>query len=125
MRKTPDVAGALEAMKSASRGPGVRSPVYEWLAAQHDALSAAFAKRPPSWKALARYLADGGIMNVDGRPPTPASVRSSWIRLEVDIAKRRNRSGLRADDPLPPPGRVPMPVADDEPAPDFSSFVKG
>jgi hypothetical protein len=125
MSKTPDVAGALEAMKAVVRGPRIKSPVYEWLHARYDPLSAAFAERSPSWKALAKYLADGGIMNADGVAPTPAAVRSSWLRVEADIARRRARRSQRADDPLPTRGRGPVAADPDDEVPDFSSFVKG
>lgn len=126
--KTPDLAGALAAMKTASRGPGIKSPVYAWLASHHDALTAAFAKQAPSWKALAKYLADGGITNANGVAPTPTTVRSSWLRVEADIARKRGRR-IRLPQPdassSPPPAPVLGDGLGDEDAPDFSSFVKG
>src|SRR5262245_5997275 len=88
--KRPDLAGALAAMKAApARGRGRRSSAYEWLRARHDGLVAAFAERPPSWKALAGYLGANGITGADGRPPTAAALRSAWLRVTADAARRR------------------------------------
>lgn len=89
MVKIPDVAGALTAINSMRRGPRVKSPVYEWLASNHATLAAAFAKRPASWKALADYLGDGGVVTADNRRPSPVAVRSAWLRVEADLARKR------------------------------------
>lgn len=130
MTTSPDLKGALEAMKSASRGPRRKSPVYEWLAAKHDALATAFRTSQPSWKALAEYLGNGGVMGADGVPATPAAVRSTWLRVQADRARKR-QPGNRA------PSLTPLPVVQpsagahndeletDQPdEPDFNTFVK-
>jgi|tagenome__1003787_1003787.scaffolds.fasta_scaffold19912411_2 hypothetical protein len=88
--KTPDIKGALEAMKAASRGR--RSPLHEWLSANYDALEAAFSTAQPSWNALADYLAKGGVMGGGGKPASPAAVRQAWLRIQADVARRRTRS---------------------------------
>lgn len=135
MSKTPpDLAGALEAMKAATRGPRKRSPVYTWLANRHDGLAEAFRSQPPSWKSLAKYLADGGVLNADGQPPTPAAVRTSWMRVEADLARKRASRGRSQTTTPPAPHqeriRAPVSIDDDEtddgpPLPDFSKTLKG
>src|SRR5262245_46484122 len=103
--KTPDLAGALAAMKAApARGRGRRSSAYEWLRARHDGLVAAFAERPPSWKALAGYLGANGITGAGGGPPTAAALRSAWLRVTADAARRhasqpRSEAARRANKP--------------------------
>jgi hypothetical protein len=103
MSKPPDVAGALAAMRSVTRGPRNRSPIYGWLEARYDALAEAFKSEPPKWKALAKYLGDGGVLNSDGERPSPAAVRSSWTRLEADVARKRKSQPARSrPQPAPP-----------------------
>jgi hypothetical protein len=134
MSKTPDLAGAIDAMKAITRGPRKKSPVSEWLSARYDGLSAAFRERPASWKALADYLGDGGVLNAEGQRPTASSVRSAWIRLEAEMI--RKRGGRRGS--LPSAGLVTAPAPsspvqgfmpgagdDDENLPDFSKPVRG
>ncbi len=145
MSKPPDTAGAIQAMKAASRGPRIKSPVYEWLAARHDELVAAFESQPPKWKALAAYLAQGGVKNADGQPPSAATVRTSWLRVEASMAARKHRrppagetrlnasDTPRRSDPDPPPKRARATSArrqddhdddaDDEP--NFDGTLKG
>nr|WP_294557709.1 hypothetical protein [uncultured Rhodopila sp.] len=117
MSKPPDLAGAIAAMRATARGPHRKSPVYEWLAARHNALAAEFAKQPPSWTALAKYLSDGGIMNADGKPLTPSAVRSSWLRVEADYRRKRDRRPQVAlsDEPVTTPSsQEPKPVFNPE-----------
>jgi hypothetical protein len=100
MSKGPDVAGALAAMRSTpTRGRGHTSPAYEWLHKRHGALAQAFAERPPSWKALAVYLGQNGVMGADGNPPTAAALRSAWLRVLANVARRK--SSQETGEPLP------------------------
>src|SRR5580704_2950856 len=93
-KKGPDVAGALAAMRSAPAvGRGRKSEAYEWLHARHKALAQAFAERPPSWKALAVYLGENGITGGNGKPPTAAALRSAWLRVLGNVARRRSSQG--------------------------------
>ncbi len=136
----PDLAGAVAAMRKApARGRGRRSPVYQWLAARHDALAALFEKEPPSWTALARYLGEGGITASDGLPPTASTVRSVWLRVAENAARRKARQAAevaktrptRAEDdepagdtPLPADfGSKPTPIEDEPERPKFT-FLK-
>ena len=130
MSKSPDLAGALAAMKAASRGPRRRSPVYLWLAEHHDALVNAFRQSQPSWTALADYLSTGGVMGADGIPAKPAAVRSTWLRVQADVARKRAKYTQQAvvADPIPPPSPasgLPDDRAGDDDIPNFSTFVRG
>ena len=87
---TLDLASALAAMKQVSgRGRGRKSEIYRWMDARHDALAAAFAKEPPSWTGLARAFNDAGMLSADGLPQTPASVRSTWMRVTQTRERRK------------------------------------
>jgi hypothetical protein len=88
MSGTDDIDAALAAMRqSATKGRGRKSAPYQWLAARHDALVAAFAEEPPSWPALAAFLAERGIMNADGKPPTAEGLRKVWLRVRQAAEK--------------------------------------
>jgi hypothetical protein len=91
---TPDLAGALAAMRKADRRRGRPSPVHHWLEANYDGLAAAFRREPPSWTNLAAYLGEHGVTGVEGRRLSPAAVRAAWVR--VDKARRRRRSTARS-----------------------------
>jgi hypothetical protein len=107
---TPDLAGALAAMKSQTgRGRGRKSEMYRWMDARHDALAAAFAKEPPSWTGLAKFFTEAGMLTADGLPQTAASVRSTWMRVTQTRARRAAVVGrLTVVDPAPE-----MTIADD------------
>lgn len=122
---SPDLKGALERMKAATRGHRRRSPVYQWLAARYDGLEAAFRTSQPSWKALADYLAEGGIMGADGAPVSPPALRATWLRVQAEATRRRAQSKppdlatkSAAPDPIDP-------AADDNHEDyDWNKFVK-
>jgi len=131
-RKPPDLAGALAAMRAApARGRGRRSSAYEWLHARHDALVAAFAERPPSWKALADYLGAHVITGADGQPPTASALRSAWLRVIANVARRRASQPSREPRPDAAPqavarasGGAAVPPADPDAPPDFDKPIR-
>jgi len=128
-KQPPDLAGAIRSMAAVVRGPRKKSPVNEWLAARYDGLAKAFQTKPPSWKALADYLGDGGVMNADGQRPTPASVRSAWLRVEADVIRKRARRGPSLPDvpsaPTATRSDYDNPPDEDPSLPDFSNPVRG
>jgi hypothetical protein len=118
-KPTPDIASALAAMKQSSgRGRGRKSEIYRWMDARHDALMAAFAKEPPSWTGLARFFNEAGMLSADGFPQTPASVRSTWIRVTTTRTRRRAATHMH----MPAAGSVD---AFQNPAPDDDDHHPG
>jgi hypothetical protein len=128
-KKRNDTAAALAVIRTApARGHGRRSPVYEWLAERHDDLAEDLNKPHPAWTALAKYLAEGGVMDANGDPPTGATVRSTWLRVKEQTAKRKRHcaDALPATQPKSEPspskpeaaGKEP-PDDDDPPRPTF------
>jgi hypothetical protein len=138
LKPPPDLASALIAMRQApGRGRGRKSEIYRWMAARHDAMAAAFAKEPPSWTALAKFLADAGMRTAEDLPPTPASVRSTWIRVTQQAARRTavagqarqaltrdSTEGSRPPDPRDLIGNGEQAGDPDDEIPDFDKFVK-
>jgi hypothetical protein len=108
----PTAAGAFQAMKAVRRGPRVKGPVYEWLSSNYAELARGFRQTSPSWTGLAKYLADNGVLTVDGKPPTANSVRMTWLRVEADQVRRTRRSRAPSDDTHtadPPPAAPTSP----------------
>jgi hypothetical protein len=115
-KPTADVAGAIAAMRATpARGRGRKSSAYLWLHARHDALAKAFNENPPSWIALAKYLGDNGITNGDGNAPTASSLRSAWLRVVKDVARRRSGKTFKRPTAAQTPVVASKPV--DVPAP--------
>lgn len=111
MAKKPlDITSVLAAMRqSPGRGLGRKSKIYRWMEARYDALSDAFAKEPPSWTGLARYLSEEGFLGTDGLAPTPAAVRSTWLRVETSMKRRRQRQNEPTENQLAPSEAPPVP----------------
>jgi hypothetical protein len=64
-----------------------QSPLYRWLRRHHDELgalldAAAADGRPPDWAALAGILAEAGLTDGSGNPPTSANTRRTWWRVK-------------------------------------------
>jgi hypothetical protein len=137
LKPSPDLASALKAMRQApGRGRGRKSEIYRWMAARHDAMAAAFAKEPPAWTALAKFLAEAGMRTAEGLPPTAASVRSTWMRVTQQAARRAaaarqvrpvvadSAEGPRAPDSRDPIGNGGQAGDRDDEIPDFDKYVK-
>jgi hypothetical protein len=55
---------------------------------RHAALAAAFDETPPAWAVVAAQMADHGITDADGKPPTAMGARQTWYRVRRDVAAR-------------------------------------
>lgn len=98
---SPDVAQIVAKMRSdPAKGRGQRSPLYLWLRQNHARLLEEFATNAPSWPGLAAALGDNGILNGEGKRPTPEGARTVWYRV------RREMSGV----PKVAPSRQRLPV---------------
>jgi hypothetical protein len=83
------------------------------MAARHDALAAAFAREPPSWVGLAKFFADAGMKTAEGVPPTPASVRATWLRVHAQ-ANRQREAAATSPAPAPLPAQQSSPASNQE-----------
>lgn len=89
---SPTVSGIVSLLRQApSRGRGRRSPVMIWMQQNRKELEAAFAQDAPAWTVIASYLAAHGVMNGDGKPPTPAAARSAWVRVKAEAEAKAPR----------------------------------
>jgi hypothetical protein len=91
-------AGVGEVLAAARRpagrwGGAGRSPLYEWLWARFDVLSAELSPpRRPNWRSVADALAarvaagDTAVLDGWGEVPGPETVRQTWWRVRKDKA---------------------------------------
>jgi len=118
------VSGIVSLLRQApSRGRGRRSPVMIWMQQNRKELEAAFAQDAPAWNVIASYLGSHGIMNGDGKPPTPATARSAWVRVKAEAEAKapcvpvvRETEPMRAAAPALPAPPAPG-VLQDDPTP--------
>jgi hypothetical protein len=90
--KLTDILARSIELAPSSRGRGQRSPAYRWLKANHDALSSAFADTPPNWGGMAASMAEAGLTDADGKPPTKDGARQTWFRVRRDVAAARAKA---------------------------------
>jgi hypothetical protein len=93
------------------------SPLYEWLWARFDALSAELSPpRRPNWRSVADALAaraaagDTAVLDGWGEVPGSETVRQTWWRVRKDKAAAAI-SPVVPTKPVVPPTRAPHPVA--------------
>src|SRR5437764_962354 len=78
-RADPEEALALM-REGRVRGQRRRSPVLLWMLKNRETLERGFEETAPSWKGLAKYLGDHGVMDGDGKPPSAVATRQAWYR---------------------------------------------
>jgi hypothetical protein len=81
------------------RGRSRRSRLYLWFRENHDRLETEFARNSPSWDRLAEILAENGLTNGDGAPPSGAGARTVWYRVRREIAEAARQTGRAGDYP--------------------------
>src|SRR3954454_10114445 len=112
-RKRPARADPEEALalmrEGRVRGQGQRSPVLLWLLKNRETLERGFEETAPSWKGLAKYLGDHGVMDGDGKPPSAVATRQAWYRART-IGNRKRPSQEAATPEAAPSPAVTEPV---------------
>jgi len=79
-------------MRSApAHGRGRKSAIYLWFLKNHDALAEAFALNAPAWTDLAGYLANQGLKDGNGNPPSARGTRDVWFRVRQEVKQRQAR----------------------------------
>lgn len=103
------MAEIVAAMRSQpAKGRGQRSPLYLWLRQNHARLLEEFTASAPSWPGLASALGKSGILNGEGKPPTPEGARTVWYRVRRDLAGKRKVAALKPS-PVLEPSVAPLP----------------
>jgi hypothetical protein len=107
---------AFARLVSANRAKGGRhSPVYVWMRARHDALTATFEADGASWPTIAAMLTEAGLTDGTGKPPTAERARKCWHQVRKDVAaarakteaRRKVRVSVPHGSTTPPPIQVP------------------
>jgi hypothetical protein len=63
------------------RGGGRRSPLFQWMYRNHDALLEMLSEVRPNWPRVTAVLIECGFTGPDGRPLQPETVRKLWLRV--------------------------------------------
>lgn len=131
----PSDARVLQVLAVGKDG-GRHSPLYVWMQEHHATLKAEFEARGPQWAERTRAMAEAGLVDGDGDPPTQRTAMQTWYR--VCRAERRKAGSTPAaagtlaspgvskqpskPAPTPPPIAAPDSGAD---APDFEFKFAG
>jgi hypothetical protein len=61
-----------------------RSPLQDWLRRNRTLVQARFAVSRPRWASVARMLAELGVVDAHGQPPTAQAARQAWYRVRAE-----------------------------------------
>jgi hypothetical protein len=88
MGKDPHKDGSMERVRDRMLAKNGRSPLYAWFQKNHDGFADALrAVKRPDWAEVAAALADEGVLDGSGKPPTPTTVRQTWHKVKTDRSK--------------------------------------
>jgi hypothetical protein len=79
----PDETSGLSDFRAAleAHGGGMRSPLFQWMYRNHDALTEMLSEVRPNWPRVTGVLIERGFTGPDGRPLRPETVRKLWLRV--------------------------------------------
>jgi hypothetical protein len=79
----PDETSGLSDFRAAleAHGGGMRSPLFQWMYRNHDALTEMLSEVRPNWPRVTAVLIERGFTGPDGRPLQPETVRKLWLRV--------------------------------------------
>jgi hypothetical protein len=84
---------------------GMRSPLFQWMYRNHDALLEMFSEVRPNWPRVTAVLSERGFAGPDGQPLRPETVRKLWLRV-------RQRHGKAQAGMQPKPASGPVATAE-------------
>lgn len=93
----------------------LRARLFEWMLQHHDRLAGLLAGGPGDWRGLAGAPAAEGLADRAGDPPSPETVRKTWLRACRFVAARRRPDPAAPAGPAP--GEAPPRAGAAEPAP--------
>lgn len=65
-----------------------RSSLFVYMVEHHADLSGVLARAGrPNWKALSKEFAAAGLTDINGKPPTDAVSRNTWVKVRALVAK--------------------------------------
>ncbi|MFT9450399.1 hypothetical protein [Gluconobacter japonicus] len=74
------------ALLGCQRGTWAHSPLYQWMTNNYEAMSKAITGKKVRWQKMSEAAESAGLMNVNGEPPKPATVRSTWYRVRKAVS---------------------------------------
>lgn len=104
----PDETGGLSDFRAAleAHGGGMRSPLFQWMYRNHDALIEMLSEVRPNWPRVTAVLIERGFTGPDGRPLRPETVRKLWLRVRRRHGKAR--AGMKPKPATKPAISVPV-----------------
>lgn len=117
-RSRPDID--LADLRLHMSGHGARSPIVQWMIANHDEFAAAVAVAGVRWEKVAAYLAEHGLRTARGGTPSGETTRRCWMRARRLVAKQRTAPRRTSRPPAEPPSKTegqPGPGPAGSPAP--------
>ena len=104
----PDETGGLSDFRAAleAHGCGMRSPLFQWMYRNHDALIEMLSEVRPNWLRVTAVLIERGFTGPDGRPLRPETVRKLWLRVRRRHGKAR--AGMKPKPATEPAIIVPV-----------------
>ena len=104
----PDETGGLSDFRAAleAHGGGMRSPLFQWMYRNHDALIEMLSEVRPNWPRVTAVLIERGFTGPDGRPLRPETVRKLWLRVRRRHGKAR--AGMKPQPATKPAISVPV-----------------
>ncbi len=76
----PSDARVLQVLGVGKDG-GRHSPLYVWMQEHHATLKAEFETRGPQWAERTKAMAEAGLVDGDGDPPTQRTAMQTWYRV--------------------------------------------
>ncbi|KXV02872.1 hypothetical protein AD929_01605 [Gluconobacter potus] len=84
------------ALLGCQRGTWAHSPLFQWMTNNYEAMSQAITGKKVRWQKMSEAAESAGLTNVNGEPPKPATVRSTWYRVRKAVsAMQRQKEEAR------------------------------
>jgi hypothetical protein len=120
----PDPQPALDALEAAFDKARSRSALQDWMRKHHSLLARYLQERRLLWSEIAKVLAEQGIRDAKGNPPTADAARRAWTRVTEERARRSQQPAEEAPSSAAksrqaaaaPPPPVPLPRPPGQPA---------
>ena len=87
----PDQPPPPDATEAAFDSARSRSPLQDWMRKHQVMLARRLKERRLLWSEIARVLAEQGVRDAKGNPPTAAAARQAWMRLNKGRPSRSKR----------------------------------
>jgi len=103
-----DDSGEAARVRAALASIEGRSPLQDWLRRNRALVEARFAAGRPRWASVAGVLAELGVVDARGQPPTAQAARQAWYRVRAEGPSQAPAAAWPSPTtaPAPPPSRT-------------------